>query len=301
MYTCGVGTEPDPALQPLCDALLRRALAAGGFAGSAGGPYAPDATAWAVLGLAAAGAGAERLPPARARLAAGQAADGRVSLDHGHPEAFWVTPLAALAWHGEPRHAAAESRAVGFLLATTGRHWPKQPGHPVGHDPSIRGWPWIENTHSFVEPTALGLLALRRAGHGAHERAREATRMLLDRQLPGGGWNYGNTTVFGQELRPAAAETGLALVAVAGAAARVDVQQSLELLHAEVRRRRTPLSLAWGLLGLGAWGERPAEALPAVLESVAAQRQRGAYQTALLALLLLAAVEDAAAARVLPR
>ncbi|MBI5482329.1 MAG: hypothetical protein HY906_25970 [Deltaproteobacteria bacterium] len=296
-----MSTDQDPALQPLVDALLVRALGDGGFASHAGGAYAPEATAWAVLALVAAGAGPEQVPAARARLAAGQAADGRVSLDAEHPEAFWVTPLAALAWHGAPRQAAAASRAVGFLLATTGRHWPKAPGAATGHDPALRGWPWIEDTHSFVEPTALALLALRRAGQGAHERAREAARMLLDRQLPRGGWNYGNTTVYGQELRPAAVETGVALAALAGLTTQAEVLRSLAFARAEAARLRTPLSLAWALLGLGAWGERPAAARSWVLESAAAQPRRGAYPTTLLALLLLAAVGDAAVARVLPR
>ena len=285
----------------LRDALVARALADGGFAGHAGGAYAPDATAWAVLALDAAGAGAERVPPARARLAAGQRPDGRVSLDAEHPEAAWVTPLAALAWHGDPSHQMAEARAAGYLLAATGRHWPKAPGAATGHDPALRGWPWIEDTHSFVEPTALALLALRRAGQGGHERAREATRMLLDRQLPRGGWNYGNTTVYGQELRPAAVETGVALTALAGLTTQADVLPSLAFARAEAARRRTPLSLAWALLGLGAWGERPADAHAWALESAAAQAQRGAYQTTHLALLLLAAVGDAGVARVLPR
>jgi hypothetical protein len=287
--------------QPLRDALLARARGDGGFAGHAGGAHAPDATAWAVLALVAAGGALERVAAARARLAASQGPDGRVGLDAEHPEAFWVTPLAALAWHGEPTHAAAAARAVGFLLATTGRHWPRVPGAATGHDPALRGWPWIDDTHSFVEPTALALLALRRAGQGGHERAREGVRLLLDRQLPRGGWNYGNTTVYGQELRPAVVETGVALTALAGAVTRPEVEASLAHLRRHAPRLRTPLSLAWALLGLQAWGERPAEAPAWVAESAAAQARRGEYPTTPLALLLLAAAGDDALVRVLPR
>jgi hypothetical protein len=288
----------DPALKPLGDALVARALADGGFARDAAGAYASDATAWAVLALTAAGAGAAPVTAARARLAAGQGPDGRVALDAEHPEACWVTPLAALAWHGDPRHEGPASRAVGYLLATTGRHWPRQPGAATGHDPAIRGWPWIEETHSFVEPTALALLALRRAGQGGHERAREGVRLLLDRQLPRGGWNYGNTTVYGQELRPAAVETGVALTALAGVVGQGDVLRSLNYLQAEALKLRTPLSLAWAAVGLGAWGAFPATARGALLAIAAAP---AALSTTLLALVLLAATGDAGRARVLPR
>jgi hypothetical protein len=287
----------DP-LQPLADALRSRALAEGGFARGPGGAYAPDATAWAVLALGASGAGAPPVGPARARLAASQGPDGRVAVDAEHPEALWVTPLAALAWHGDPAQAAAAQRAIAFLLATTGRHWPKQPGAATGHDPAIRGWPWIEDTHSFVEPTALAVLALRRAGQGGHERAHEGVRLLLDRQLPKGGWNYGNTTVYGQELRPAAVETGVGLTALAGVVEQGQVLTSLGYLKAEVARLKTPLSLAWATIGLAAWGECPAEARAALPATAATPAQ---LSTTLLALVLLAAAGDAGLARVFPR
>jgi hypothetical protein len=34
----------------------------------------------------------------------------------------------------------------------------------AGYDASIAGWPWVPETHSWVEPTALSILVLRRAG-----------------------------------------------------------------------------------------------------------------------------------------
>ena len=287
----------DP-LQPLSDALVARALGDGGFARDAGGAYAPDATAWAVIALDASLRGWAPLGRARDRLAASQGPDGRVAVDSQHPEAFWVTPLAALAWHGMPAYRAPYTRAIYFLQETTGRHWPKQPGAATGHDPEIRGWPWIEDTHSFVEPTALALLALRVAGKRESWRVPEGVRLLLDRQLPRGGWNYGNTTVYGQELRPAAVETGVALTALAGLVEQGQVLTSLGYLKAEVARLKTPLSLAWAMIGLGAWGECPAEARAALLATAAAPQ---ALQTALLALVLLAAAGDAGLARVFPR
>ena len=76
------------------------------------------------------------------------------------------------------------------------------------------GWPWAEGTHSWVEPTALAVLALKSVGLGDHERTREAVRLLHDRLFSDGGCNYGNTVVLGQTLRPHLQPTALALLAL---------------------------------------------------------------------------------------
>ena len=75
--------------------------------------------------------------------------------------------------------------------------------------------PMAEGTHSWIEPTAFHALALKATARGEHPRAREAITLLLDRQLPSGGCNYGNTAVLGQMLRPHVQPTGIALLALA--------------------------------------------------------------------------------------
>jgi hypothetical protein len=240
------------------------------------------------MALAAYAGDESLLEKSRARLADGQQPDGRVCITPAHPEAFWPTPLAILAWNGSASHREAQSRAVQFLQDTTGIHFKKDPNSPVTHDSSIRGWPWIAKTHSMVEPTALSLIALRIAGHAEHERTREAARMLMDRQLPAGGWNYGNTFVYGQELYPQPENTGVALDALAGSAPRKEVARSLKYLASRTERVRAPLSLGWGLLGLGAWGARPGKARLWLMECFELQGKYGSYDTMFLSLLLLA-------------
>jgi len=277
-----------PRFSSALELLQQRARRDGGFSNLEGGEYRTDATAWAILALNAAGVKPDWIERARARLAISQQSDGRVCISTDHLEAFWPTPLAVLAWHGSPAYREPQSRAVHFLLATTGRHWVKGSDSPLAHDPSVQGWPWIAETHSMVEPTSLCLLALRVAGQGRHERAREAVRMLMDRQIPKGGWNYGNTAVYGQELHPQFENTGLALNALAGHAPREIVRPSLDYLGSSIQRLRTPLSLGWGLLGLGAWGNRPVQARTWVVESLKRQEKHGPYDTTLLSLLILA-------------
>lgn len=290
-----------PSISALLKVLLDRGLGAGGFSNRPGGEFRIDATAWGAVALLAAGTAKDVLEEARSRLAAEQAEDGRLGISADHPEAWWPTPLAILAWQGSRAHRGAQSRAAEFLLRTTGIQFAKDPASPVQHDTSIPGWSWVANSHSMVEPTALSLLALGISGHGRHERAREASRLLLDRQLPAGGWNYGNTFVYGKALYPLPESTGLALDALAGRVSRGDVARSLGYLETRLAQVRAPLSLGWGLLGLGAWGARPADAERRVSESLALQEEYGPFDTTLLSLLLVSGLAARGLESALPR
>ena len=277
-------------------AIAGRAGDDGAFAPRPGAAGTSDATAWAVMALSAAHAEPERVARARARLVAMQGTDGRVSADPANPQAWWVTPLAVLAWYGAKEQEEAQLRAVAFLEREGGKS-SERGNKPIGHDPSIPGWSWIEGSASMVEPTALGLLALRRCGESGHPRAKDAVRLLLDRQLPSGGWNYGNTVIYDRVLLPQVDASGVALLALAGLVARAQVEGSIGYLRAELARVRAPLSLGFGLLALRAWGEKPADAAAWIDEASRRQEQRGGYGTPLLGLLVLAALEDAGVAR----
>ena len=274
-------------ITPYIDKLWERALPEGGYAAKPKGDYRPDATAWAILALSSAGTKDNLLESSRARLLDSQLKDGRVCVSPEHPDAYWPTPLAILAWQGSHSQLEPQSRAIDFLINTTGLHWQRKADSPVVHDTSIQGWSWTGNTHSWIEPTVLSLIAFQSAGYGTHKRAKEATRMLMDRQLNQGGWNYGNTVVFDQELRPMPENTGMALNALAGRVAEEKVTKSLNYIASQIKHLRTPLSLGWSLLGLEAWGKRPDDARRRILESLKLQKIYGNYDTSLLAILIL--------------
>ncbi len=267
--------------------LRARASTGGGFLDRRGGRYRSDATAWAIMTLSASGADADILIRARTRLAKDQYEDGRIPIGPESPDATWPTSLAVLAWHGSPLHQEALSRAVSFLLRSSGRHWKGTAQAAVGHDTALRGWPWVDDTHSWVEPTALAISALKAAGLSRHPRVHEGVRLLADRQLPGGGWNYGNTRVFGREQLPSPECTGAALQALAGLLPRRQVERSLAYLHARAEQLRTPIGLGWSLSGLSAWDELPREAEAWVRASLDREtRYGGGYDTTSLCLLL---------------
>lgn len=159
-----------------------------------------------------------------------------------------------MALHGQQKHKRPTQDLAAYLLATSGQHWPVDPTSPIDHDTSLRGWTWTREAHSWVEPTATAMLALSAAGHSRHPRLHEARNLLMDRQMPGGGWNYGNVRVYGAVLTPDPVNTGAALCALHGRAVKGTVLDSLEYLEKAVQTTRAPLSLSWALLALGTWG-----------------------------------------------
>ena len=147
-----------------------------------------------------------------------QKADGSLGIAPSLPSPCWATPHAILLWNALEVHAPARRRAAAWLLEQKGNPIAVDAaylGSVVGHDTTLVGWPWIEGTHSWIEPTAMAILALDREGLGNHPRVAEGIRVVLNRALAQGGWNYGNTSVFGRQLRPQPGPTGLALLALA--------------------------------------------------------------------------------------
>ena len=238
-------------------AQLRNTPVCGYLAGHEG---AAEPTALSALALAGRGL-TNAARQAANWLAAAQAPNGSVAVRRTDDGPCWPTSLAVLAWQRvDPAGFASQiNSAVAWILAIRGKTLAKS--SEVRHDPTLAAWPWVEGTHSWIEPTAMHVLALKATGRGDHPRVREAVRMLVDRQIPGGGCNYGNTGVLGQTLRPHVQPTGLALRALGGetiGAGRVTA--SIAWLEGAIGERTTSVSLAWGLLGLQAHGVSPSGA-----------------------------------------
>src|SRR4051794_13768890 len=193
-------------------------------------------------------------------LARLQGPDGSLGLSEAQATPGWTTSLGVLLWQAAGGFDSSRGRGVRWLLRQEGRRIPPSddPDHIVGHDTMLAGWPWVEGTHSWLEPTALAILALRRAGLGEHPRVVEGLRLIRDRAIVSGGWNYGNKSAFGHPLRPQPGPTGLALLALAGRDRRgAVVGAAINYLIAALPGVRASASLGWGLLGLRAWRSMP--------------------------------------------
>jgi len=197
------------------------------------------------------------------RLAATQATDGSVAIRRNTDGPGWPTSLSVLAWHvvDPVDYAEQIDRAVIWMLSIRGKTHARS--SELNHDPTLAAWPWVVGTHAWIEPTALNVLALKATGYGDHPRVREAVRMLVDRQIPGGGCNYGNTGVLGQTLLPHVQPTGLALWALGGETLGTGrIKASIAWLQQGLCQRTTCLPLAWGLLGLRAHNFHHCGAIP---------------------------------------
>jgi hypothetical protein len=229
-----------------------------------GSTPAAEPTALAAIALL----GAKRFEDAQPHLqwlAANQGHDGCVSPLGDLKQPGWPTPLAIVAF------AAAQSvdanarltfdieAAKRYLLSISGKTL--EPSPQYGHNGQLVGWPWVDGTHSWQEPTATAVLALKSIGLWDHPRTREGVRLLIDRLLMTGGCNYGNTVVLGQKLRPHVEPTGIALVALAGEKSDDPrIERSVQYLTGVLNNETTPISLSYGLLGLAAHDRTPDQA-----------------------------------------
>lgn len=275
------------------ESILDELAAAREWSYAPGASAASEPTALAALAMEAHGR-SEAAERARRWLADAQAPDGSVGINARQPAPHWPTALAVLAWQSaaagrrdSPYHLQI-ARALAWMQSIAGE--PAVPQDPdLGHNTTLVGWPWVEGTHSWIEPTAWCLLAMKAAGRGAVPRAREAATLLIDRQLPNGGCNYGNTFVLGQELRPHLAPTGLVLLALAGETdASGRLGKSVDYVRAAIGPQTTALSLAYGALGLSAHEGLP-EGVEAWLAAAAERTRRRPGPLPRLALLALAA------------
>jgi hypothetical protein len=240
----------------------------------------------AALALSGHGMG-EAAAPVLDYLAAAQQPDGSVGVREKEPTPGWPTSLAVIAWQhfDAAKHKSRIDKGLAWISAMHGQSLARSA--EMGHNTTLDGWPWAEGTHSWLEPTAFHLLAYRAVHQANHPRAKEAIKLLIDRQLPSGGCNYGNTVVLGQTLRPHVQPTGIAMLALAGendSSGRLE--KSLTWLAWSLNTRTTAASLGWALQGLSAHGREVANAdeLLAAAAKRVGEHDKSPHKLALLAL-----------------
>jgi hypothetical protein len=257
----------------LRDALVQGAMAGGGLAYYAGKASRLEPTCWALLAL---GPTLPEHARHRAFLEQCQRRGGWLVEDEQWPVNVAPNALTAFTWLSQG-DAAAPDRLRRLLAALTeikGIRAEPLDGSP--QDNTLQGWPWTDGTFSWVEPTAWGLLALKRAQQlgiapgNADARIEEAERVLLDRICRDGGWNFGNATVLYQDLRPYVGTTALALLALQNRRDEPAVAQSLALLEARWPEEISAAALGLAAISLAAF-DRPTRALDARLGEHAPQ------------------------------
>jgi hypothetical protein len=275
----------------IADALDRLGAAPCGY--HTGEVPASEPTALAALARIGAGGHAESQLQWLAKC---QTTDGSVPPLADLNQPGWPTPLAIIATVAADRANIEQSAhfsnlrisdARNYLLSLSGKTL--DPSTQYGHNGQLVGWPWVTGTHSWQEPTAFAVLALKSIGLWDHPRTREGVQLLIDRLLDTGGCNYGNTVVLGQRLRPHVEPTGAALLALAGENwTDPRIERSINWLTGAINAETTPVSLSYGLLGLTAHDRVPKDTAN-WLESASRRTIRRGAAPLNIALLILAA------------
>ena len=124
-------------------------------------------------------------------------------------------------------------------------------------DNRLQGWPWMADTFSWLEPTAWCVLALKKAGkekRGAAARIDEADKLIANRVCEAGGWNYGNASVVGQDLRPYVPTTAIALLAMRDRRQSAAVERSVAWLRDARSKEPSATALSLASLALRVYG-----------------------------------------------
>jgi hypothetical protein len=113
---------------------------------------------------------------------------------------------------------------------------------------------------SWVIPTALSVIAIKQYTVCARREASEArirlgVGMLFDRACVDGGWNSGNSVVYGVPLRPHVEATAIALLALQDEQRNEVVDKSLLWLRQRAATVESASSLAWTILSLFTYHE----------------------------------------------
>lgn len=279
--------------------LARVQDAAGGWGYQANQVAFVEPTALCLLALA----GSEQpdaLQAGQSWLRQMQLADGGWGVSPADHEGSWATAWAIWALISTTTTHTDELKR-GVIWWEAWQPWVGESGQErdpaLWIDPTAAGWPWSPGGTSWVEPTALGIIALIAAGRRESPRVVEGLRYLRDRACANGGWNVGNPYMLGQNIPPTIPPTALVLLSLHEAGVSQNetiVSASLAVLDSLMQQTHTPLNLAWGL-----WAarrcHRRSEALVARLRDQQAPdgSWRGSPYLTALAILALDETEEA--------
>ena len=273
----------------------------GGWGAVAGRRSNTEATALALLALQSAGADTAMTDKAKHWLLKRQLADGCWPLNDSAKGPSWSTALAMLALSGLAEHRQRVVKAGNWLLEQAGGKpglLAKFIGFVKGQKKVVRlnqdliGWPWTTDSFSWIEPTSYCLMALKKLkqelpADRLQERIAQAELMIYDRMCDGGGWNYGNSEVYGEKLWPYPDTTALALIATQDRRERQENQLSLRLLKDLALKANSGLALSWACVCYNLYGQDDTVLKNSLAERFAKTQFLGESKTVALAMLAI--------------
>jgi len=271
----------------------------GGWGAVAGNASNTEATAIALLALQSAAADTPITDKAKSWLVKRQLADGCWPLNDNAKGPSWSTALAMLALSGLAEHRERVVKAGNWLLERAGGkpgllanliRFVKNQKKVVRLNEDLIGWPWTTDNFSWIEPTSYCLMALKKVkqqlpADKLQERIAQAELMIYDRMCDGGGWNYGNSEVYGEKLWPYPDTTALALIATQDHRERRENQLSLRLLKDLALKTDSGLALSWACVCYSLYGQDDADLKNSLADRFAKTGFLGENKTVALAVL----------------
>ncbi|HEX3376956.1 MAG TPA: prenyltransferase/squalene oxidase repeat-containing protein [Candidatus Acidoferrales bacterium] len=269
----------------------------GGWGYGQGKASATEPTAWALFALAssAESSGDVNKSPSptlcgREWLRAAQLPNHSWPAFGEFPEGRWLTSLACLALHESGESLDAVAAGAKWLCGecpgdsklwrrTIQKIFVKQT--TLRQNSALRGWSWTPGTSSWVEPTACAVVLLHALSNSkanpqeAEKRRRMAEAMLYDRMCPGGGWNSGNSEVYGVAGEPLIGPTAWALIALQEYRDRAENQLGLKWLLSRRESIPGPGSLALAHISFQVYGCEVPSMVPALREAYARNQFMG--------------------------
>jgi hypothetical protein len=282
--------------------LLTSQNADGGWGALAGKRSNTEATAVALLALLAISKNAiePAMRKAQTWLLKRHNPDGSWPLNDTLTTSSWSTALAIIALNASGDFKEPIVKAGNWALEQEG----SKPGiltnlilaltfqkKAVQLNEDLVGWSWTPNSFSWVEPTSYFLLALKKirrhlAAKSIAERIQQGEMMIYDRMCDNGGWNYGNSSVYGDRLWPYPDITAIALLALQDHQERRENQMSLRALGEMAKYTDSGLALSWITICLSVYDQDSAQLRQRLGERFAKTKFLG--ETKVIALALLA-------------
>ncbi len=288
-------------LEQALSLLLANQNSDGGFGAVAGKQSNTEVTALAALALQSNPASAMNFAKAKSWLIKRQNPDGSWPLNDSAKGPSWATALGIIALSESAKQRDRVVKAGSWVLEQEGG----KPGllaqlvlfvtrqkRVVRLNQDLIGWPWTTDNFSWIEPTSYCLMALKKLkqqlpADRVQQRIAQAELMIYDRMCDGGGWNYGNSEVYGEKLWPYPDTTALALIATQDHRERQDNQLSLRLLKDLARKADSGLALSWACVCYNLYGQDDAALKKLLAERFAKTQFLGESKTLALAILAI--------------
>jgi hypothetical protein len=216
-----------------------------------------EPTCWALLALRASLSGSDRV------LAEWPSNDGAL-LEHREGLENWSFHALALTTRLVLGEAPLPQLQLLAHVLAKAHGIVTRPSPVQRQDNGLQGWSWIDGTFSWGGPTAWALLALKKCRGrgvvvgGVDLRIRDGEALLRDRMCVTGGWNYGNSNVFAQNLPAYVPTTAIALLALQDRREEPFVRHSLNFLEEHAGSHPSTRALALSTLALKRHGRTAA-------------------------------------------